>query len=526
MGFWKKVEPGIIIRNLKTRNKQRMNLSKVNLGNVSKDAGASIPGESYFNLPEKVLQFGTGVLLRGLPDYFIDKANKEGVFNGRIVVVKSTSNGGTDAFTEQDGLYTLCVRGIENGESVDKLIVNAAISRVLSASEEWAEILKCASNPEMKVITSNTTEVGIVLVEDDIHAAPPVSFPGKLLAFLYQRYKAFNGSADSGMAIVPTELITDNGKLLKEVVLEQAKRNNLEADFINWLTTANDFCNTLVDRIVPGKLPASEKAAVEAKLGYTDDLMIMSEVYRLWAIETENERTKSILSFSQVDPGVILTPDITKFKELKLRLLNGSHTFTCGLAVIRGFGVVKEAMKNEAFAEFISTLMKEEIIPAIVSADITKEEATQFANNVLDRYRNPFIEHQWLGITAQYSLKMKGRNLDTIKNYYKKNDGVPQHFATGFAAYILFMRSTLKENGSYVGKLNGKEYTITDQHASVLHGKWQQYSGIQLVNSVLEDNVLWGESIAQLPGFADAVYNNMQQLIVDYKIEIAEEITA
>src|SRR4030095_1653476 len=199
-----------------------MQLSKQNLKNITSRPGLIVPDERLFSLPERVLQFGTGVLLRGLPDYFIDKANRQGVFNGRIVVVKSTDSGDSSAFDKQDGLYTLCVRGLENGEKIEENIVNSSISRVLSAKDEWSEILQCAHNPNMQIIISNTTEVGIQLVQDDIHRLPPVSFPGKLLAFLLERYKAFDGSRQSGMVIVPTELILDNGKKLESIVLELA----------------------------------------------------------------------------------------------------------------------------------------------------------------------------------------------------------------------------------------------------------------------------------------------------------------
>jgi tagaturonate reductase len=134
--------------------------------------------------------------------------------------VKSTSQGDASAFQEQDGLYTICVRGIEDGQVIEENIINASISRVLSAGDQWKEILACAHNANMQVIISNTTEVGIQLVKDDIHAFPPVSFPGKLLAFLHERYRAFDGSSDSGMVIVPTELVSDNGKKLQAIVLE------------------------------------------------------------------------------------------------------------------------------------------------------------------------------------------------------------------------------------------------------------------------------------------------------------------
>ena len=157
-------------------------LSKYNLKNIQAEK-ALLPQQALFELPEKVLQFGTGVLLRGLPDYFIDKANKQGIFNGRVVIVKSTDGGDSSAFEKQDGLYTVCVRGIENGEKFEENIINASVSRVLSAKNEWNKILECAHNPQLKIIISNTTEVGIELVQDDIKRYPPVSFPGKLLYF-------------------------------------------------------------------------------------------------------------------------------------------------------------------------------------------------------------------------------------------------------------------------------------------------------------------------------------------------------
>src|ERR1700761_4995305 len=257
-----------------------MNLSKENLSAI-RETGLIKPGAAMFGLPEKVIQFGTGVLLRGLPDYFIDKANRRGRFNGRVVVVKSTDSGDAGAFDRQDGLYTLCVRGIEDGRKVEENIVNSAISRVLSARDQWAEILALAHNPEMQIVISNTTEVGIQFVEDDIRRNPPVSFPGKLLAFLYERYKAFGGSPESGMVIVPTELIVDNGKKLAAIVKELTQMNALEADFLLWMETHCHFCSSLVDRIVPGKPDAASLHQLTHDLGYTDDLPSISEVYLL-----------------------------------------------------------------------------------------------------------------------------------------------------------------------------------------------------------------------------------------------------
>jgi tagaturonate reductase len=475
-------------------------------------AGLELPGAGIFSLPEKVIQFGTGVLLRGLPDYFIDKANKQGLFNGRVVVVKSTAQGDTQAFAQQEGLYTHCIKGIENGQLVEATIVNAAISKVLSAQEQWAEILDYASQPQVQVIVSNTTEVGISLVNEPVLDVVPASFPGKLLAFLYKRYQYCEGSADGGLVIIPTELISDNGKKLHQIVVELARFNGMDPAFISWISSANDFCSSLVDRIVPGRLAAAEQAALEKQLGYTDQLTIMSECYRLWAIETSSERTRSLLSFSEADSGVVLTPDITRYKELKLRLLNGTHTFSCALAILAGFTTVKEAMRDAAFEQFVSGLMLTEIATAITGDVIAEADAKAFAAQVIDRFRNPHIEHLWTSITMQYTSKMAMRNVPLINWFYEKYAAVPRHMALGFAAYLLLLHTTKNAEGTYTAKAGGKTFALTDDKAGVLYKKWQQAGGAELVQQALSDVTLWGSDLAALPGFADAVSSYLQAL--------------
>ncbi len=490
-----------------------MQLTKQNIPKINKQPGLVIPDEKLFELPEKVLQFGTGVLLRGLPDYFIDKANRQGIFNGRIVVVKSTANGGTDAFSKQDGLYTLSVRGLEKGKTSDEMIINSSISRVISAIDNWQSILDCAADREIGIIISNTTEVGITLVEDDIRLAPPVSFPGKLLAFLHHRYRIFNGSEESGMVIIPTELIPENADKLQTILVQLAKMNKLEDEFISWLQSANDFCNSLVDRIVPGKFGEKERIIIDNKLGYADDLMIMAESFRLWAIETKNDNVKDKLSFAQADEGVVLAPDIEKFRELKLRLLNGTHTFSCALAILSGFKTVGEAMENEDFASFVHNLAIHEIAAAITGGVITYDEAVAFARSVMERFSNPFIEHQWMSISVQYTSKMKLRNIPLLQKYFSKNIQPPELMTLGFAAYLLFMKTTKNSQGEYEGEYNGSAYIVQDDKAGILSAKWEDSTPARLVEIVSGDVELWGIDLCQLSGFADALKIKLATLI-------------
>ena len=476
-----------------------------------KTASVVWPAPAMFALPERVLQFGTGVLLRGLPDLMIDQANRQGVFNGRIVVVKSTDGGDATAFERQNGLYTVCVRGIEDGRAVDENLVCASISRVLSAKSQWAEVLEFATSPDLQVVISNTTEVGIQLVNEDIHLTPPSSFPGKLLAVLFARFQAFGGDASRGLVVVPTELIPDNGRKLEAIVLELAHRNDLGSAFIDWLESANSFCNTLVDRIVPGRPDAATYAHLQADLGYHDELLTMAEAYALWAIEGD-EKVSEVLSFHAVTPGVIIRPDITLFRELKLRLLNGTHTLSYALAHLLGYGTVREALEDERLARFIHHLMLTDLLPGIPYT-VDEEVGQRFGRQVLDRFRNPFLEHRWLAIAVQGTAKMQMRNVPTLLHYYQQLTSVPQYVALGFAAYLLFMRNTATGASTGQGEANGQPYTIQDDRAGYFADLWARLLPAELTATALRNTVLWGHDLTRLPGFADKVSHYLNQLL-------------
>jgi altronate hydrolase len=451
-----------------------------------------------FELPEKILQFGTGVLLRGLCDYLVDKANRKGIFNGRIVVVKSTDGGDASAFDVQDNLYTLSIRGIEKGKRVEENVVCSAISRVIAAKNQWKMVLDCAKNPDLQIIISNTTESGIQLEQDNIHENPPTSFPGKVLAFLYARYNAFQGDKTKGMVIVPTELITENGKKLENIVLELAHLNGLDTKFIDWLEHHNSFCNSLVDRIVPGKPDSATKTQLTQQLGYKDDLLITSEPYLLWAIEGD-KRVKSVLSFAKTDKRVIIQPNIDLYRELKLRMLNGTHTLSCGVAFLSGFSTVKEAMQDETMSEFIRKIMLHEISEGI-PYPIVPNKILSFGNDVLDRFRNPFIDHLWWNITLNYSSKMSMRNVPTLAKYVETHQKTPDLFAFGFAAYLLFMRGAHPQ-------------AIQDSNAAYFSELWANHAPEQIVKIALQNKILWDEDLTQFNGFSEKVIQHLQDML-------------
>lgn len=476
-------------------------LNKQNLAaGFSSKISVQVPNPAVFEYPEKVLQFGTGVLLRGLCDFFIDKANRAGQFKGRVVVVKSTDRPGADAFTEQDGLFTHCIKGIEDGVAIEETVINSSISRTITAATAWNEILACAASSDMQVIISNTTEVGIQYhANDPIDGACPKSFPAKLLAFLYARWQHFNGSVESGMVIIPTELIINNGDILKEIVLKLAADHQLSAEFVTWLQDANHFCNSLVDRIVPGAPDAQTSAAICADLGYEDKNLIISEVYRLWAIQG-GAKVREVLSFAKSDTGVVIADDIEIYRELKLRLLNGTHTLMCGMSYLLGFRLVKDVMANNYLSKLVMNLMLSELALAI-PYKMDFKVADRFGRSVLDRFRNPFINHKLIDITVQYTTKMRMRNIPLLVQYYQEFGKAPELFAMGFAAYLQFMHAVKEENGKYFGDSNGELYPINCDYAAHFYEAWKDFD----LKKVLADTSLWGADLSALPGFEAAV---------------------
>ncbi len=470
---------------------------------------------STLQLPERVLQFGTGVLLRGLCDYFIDKANKQGVFNGRIVVVKSTDTSGADAFAEQDNLYTICVRGIDKGVPTEENIISSVISRVLSAQSQWNEILETAQDSNISVVISNTTEVGLQYVEESIRQSPPASFPAKLTAWLYERFQ----NKQAGVVIIPTELIVGNGDILRDIILKVASFNHLPANFIEWLKTENTFCNSLVDRIVPGKPKGEALVEIQQKLGYEDELLAVAETYRLWAIQG-GEKVKEVLTFAQADEGVKIANNIEQFRELKLRMLNGTHSLMCGMEFLSGFQTVKEALADDITEKFITNLMMSEIAPAI-PYKIDAKVAQRYGRDVLDRFRNPYLDHQWISITLQYTMKMQMRNIPLLLNYYKEFNTVPQYFTRGFSAYLLFMKAVKEENGKYFGEKEGELYPIQCDSAKYFYEVWQNHKVSEVVNAVLGNQQLWGTDLRKLKGFEENVTTHLSNMMAIGVREVA-----
>jgi tagaturonate reductase len=377
-------------------------------------------------LPERVLQFGSGMLLRALCVAAVDTANRAGAHAGRIVVVQSTAEGAprARALNAQDGLFTLVERGLSGGAPLERVGLIGAISRALAADSQWNVVRALAARPEIQVIVSNVSEAGFRI------DAP---FPGRLTNALHARFTHAHDAPP--VFVIPTELVPDNGPRLAAMVDELASRHDQPQAFRDWLKTRARFCSSLVDRIVIAP-PRDQHEELEAQLGYRDALLTVAEPYALWAIEADPAELRT--AFPIESATVVFAPDIAFYRERKLRLLNAVHTATAPLALLAGVRTVREATVHPRLGRFMKRLLFEEIIPA---TDLPASEARAFAQRVLERFANPWLEHEWRVIATNQEEKFRIRVVPLISR--RPQPGL----ALAAAAHLTFTRAPLEALG-------------------------------------------------------------------------------
>ena len=370
-------------------------------------------------LPERVLQFGTGMLLRALCAASVDAANRAGAFNGRIVVVQSTPQGNARAINTQGGLFTLVERGLQDGAPVERTRLIGSISRALIADTEWDAVREVAARPELQVIVSNVTEAAFRLES---------GFPARLTDVLRARFERLPDGPP--LFVIPTELVPDNGPRLAAMVDDVARGGDRSTDFRAWLSDRVRFCSSLVDRITTGAPPADQRPALEATLGYRDALLTVAEPYSFWAIEADPQELRTAFPIDLRPESVVFAPDIGFYEERKLRLLNATHTAMAPLALLAGVRTVREAVEHPRLGAFLRRMLFDEIIPA---TDLPADAAQQFAQSVVERFRNPWLDHEWRVILTNQEAKMRIRVVPLIVAAAKP----PQRLALACAAHLM-----------------------------------------------------------------------------------------
>ncbi|WP_373497202.1 tagaturonate reductase [Aquiflexum sp.] len=443
--------------------------------------------------PIRVLQFGEGNFLRGFVDWIIDLMNEKTDFNGDVQIVQPIARGLGELINKQEGLFHVKLEGIQAGELVQENRLITCVRGVNNPFEDYNEYLKLGENEDLKFVVSNTTEAGITFdSKDKSYETLPLTFPGKLTALLYHRFKTFSGDSTKGLVMIPCELIDKNGIQLKAAVLEYAKLWDLPASFTKWINDHNVFCNTLVDRIVPG-FPKEKIKEIQNELGFDDNLVVMAEPFHFWVIEGP-ENLQYIFPASKAGLQVKFVKDQSPYRTRKVRILNGAHTALVPVAYLNGFRTVREAVEDKSIGKFIKDTIYNEIIPTL---DLPKEELEQFAADVLDRFRNPFIHHELISISLNSVSKFKVRVLPSLLEYHAKTGTWPKNLTKSLAALIKF----------YSGKTVNESIPLKDD-APVLEffdKIWQVEELSVIVSETLGRVDFWGEDLRKYEGLEEEV---------------------
>lgn len=467
------------------------------------------PGYVLKEAPERILQFGEGNFLRAFVDYFVDVANEKCGFYSKVVVAQPIAPGLADMVNRQEGLYTLYLRGFENGQKINNKRVISSISRCINPYEDYDALLACAANPDLRFIVSNTTEAGIVYSDNSLFdQRPPITFPAKLTRFLYERFEKFGSEKGKGMVILSCELIDHNGEELEKCVHQYIGQWGLSEEFARWVKEENIFCSTLVDRIVTG-YPRTEAEELNKQNGYEDNLLNTGEVFGFWVIEGPKSLEEE-LPFAKAGLPVLITDDVAPYKQRKVRILNGAHTSMVLAAYLAGQDIVRGCMEDAAISSFMDRAIYDEIIPTLT---LPKEELEEFAASVADRFNNPFIDHALLAIALNSTSKWRARVLPSVKGYVEKFGIVPALLTFSFAAYLAFYRGGVRTEEALVCKRDGEAYTVKDD-AFVLdfYARHSADDAAALTHAVCTNEEMWGEDLTKLPGFEAAVASHLADI--------------
>ena len=463
------------------------------------------------NAPEKVMQFGEGNFLRAFVDYWFDMSNEKAGWNGKVVLVQPIAQGLTKLINDQEGLYTLYLRGRENGEKVDRKRVISSVSRCLNPYEKegFEAMMELAASEDLEYIASNTTEAGIVYDPScQFTDCPAASFPGKLTQVLYKRWQA----GGKPLVILSCELIDNNGKELEKCVGQYIDQWGLEADFRAWVQECT-FCSTLVDRIVPGRIkdPVEAQQLEEAN-GYHDELIDVGEVFGVWNIEGPAWLEEK-LPFKKAGLNCIVVPDVTPYKKRKVRILNGAHTgFVLG-AYLAGFDIVRDCMHNADVKGFMNKMLHEEVIPTL---PLDKQDLENFASAVEDRFNNPFVNHELMSISLNSTSKWKARNMPSFLEYVQSQGKLPVCLTMSLAAYIAFYSNEIQEltdKGLVCRRPEGNTYTISDDRwALEFYWNHRADSAEELVHAVLTNLQMWDQDLTEIQGLEAAVAADLKKI--------------
>jgi fructuronate reductase len=383
----------------------------------------------------EIIHLGLGAFFRAHGAIYIEDAAPTG---WGILGVSLQSPAMRDRLAPQGGAYTALELG-PDGETARRVEV---VQRVLVARQDPMAVLTAMADPAVRIVTLTVTEKGYChdlasgrlnpLHPDILHdltADLPISAPGYLVRALALRRAAGNAP----FTVLSCDNLPGNGRLVRRVVLDLATR--IDPALADWIADTARFPSCMVDRIVPAT-NERDIARVTALTGVHDAAPVVHEPFRQWVIEDDFVGgTRPDLARA----GVQMVRDVTPFEEMKLRMLNGTHSALAYVGYLAGFETVADAAANPVMAAYLRHLWRHEIIPTLTAPPGVDLHA--YADALFARYANPNMHHRTWQIAMDGSQKLPQRILGTIAANINTRRPCPG-LMLGVAAWMVYVSGT------------------------------------------------------------------------------------
>lgn len=479
--------------------------------------------------PERIIQFGEGNFLRAFVDWIVWQMDRRTDFDASVVIVQPIAHGMTEQLEAQNCLYHVNLQGLVDGQPVNSLELIDSVSRTVNPYADHTAFLALAEQPDIRFVVSNTTEAGIAFDPTcRFSDAPPASYPAKLTQLLYHRFRAFGGDALRGLIILPCELIFQNGHHLADCIrsyidLWQDEMGTDSEPFRQWFEQACYVCTTLVDRIVPG-FPRRDIDAIQQRAGFADQMVVQAEAFHLWVIEAAPnlplEQLAREFPADKAGLHVVFTRDESPYHERKVTLLNGPHTILSPVAFLAGLNIVRDACQHETIGPFVRRVMYEELLPTL---NLPEDELRRFADDVMERFCNPFVDHQLTSIMLNSLPKFQTRDLPGLKTYIERRGSLPQGIVLGLAAICIYYRGGQRADGTAI------QPNDDPRIMQLLTDLWATGDAHRVAEGVLAaKELIWHEhgDLNAIPGLTDLLAQDIQCILDHGMMETVKRIIA
>ncbi|WP_442780194.1 mannitol dehydrogenase family protein [Enterobacter cancerogenus] len=455
------------------------------------------------SLRSRIVHFGFGAFHRAHQALLTDRVlNAKGGDWGICEISLFSGDVLMSQLRAQDHLFTV----LEKGPDGNQPIIVGAVHECLNAKlDSLAAIIEKFCEPQVAIVSLTITEKGYCLdpatgrldtqnariVHDLENPSEPHSAPGILVEALHRRRER----GLQPFTVLSCDNIPDNGHVVKNAVLGMAQKRSPE--LAAWIDAHVSFPGTMVDRIVPAATEAS-LAEITQALGVDDPCAISCEPFIQWVVEDNFVAGRPEWEVA----GVQMVQDVLPWEQMKLRMLNGSHSFLAYLGYLAGYAHINECMEDEHFREAARRLMLDEQAPTLRITDV---DLTAYADSLIDRFANPALQHRTWQIAMDGSQKLPQRMLDGIRVHLERHTAWPL-LALGVAGWMRYASGTDDQ---------GNAIDVRDPLSEKICGIVSISSEADRVTALLGLSEIFGHDLPQTPAFVDAIVQAYQRLVRD-----------